>query len=479
MVSINQVCRLRVFHGTFVDCPELGELRIRYRTSVGVSLRDSEEGRILFVKENSEDPVKDAIGFDSSLAEGEIQVVSSKGSTEFFFPGFVDTHIHASQYPNAGIFGNSTLLQWLTTYTFPLEASLADLANAHAVYEAAVRRTLRNGTTTAAYYATIDPESTKLMARICSFRNQRALVGKVCMDQNSPDFYVESTKSCLQGCHDVIQYLQNDLRDPKVVPVVTPRFAPACSRDLMIELSTLAQQYGNLHIQTHLDESQSEVEWVESLFPECETYTQVYDRFGLLTERTVLAHCIHLTESEAKLIKSRKSGISHCPVSNSSLTSGECRVRWLLDQGLKVGLGTDVSGGYTSSILATARHAHLVSRHLAMKEHDPAMREHLKLSVAELLYLATIGGAEALDMQDNIGSFDVGKQFDAQKIDLESAGSNVDVFSWQRPDFTVSSAVKLVPPKLSDEDLIAKWFFNGDDRNVVDVWVGGSPSNLI
>lgn len=478
MISIDQVCRFAVFYGTFVDCPALGELRIRYRTSVGVSLRGAGKGSIKFVKEGSEDPKADAVRFDSTLTEDEVRLVTSGGGTGFFFPGFVDTHIHASQFPNAGIFGNSTLLQWLETYTFPLEASLKDLDVANAVYETVVRRTLCNGTTTAAYYATIDAESTKLMARICSSRNQRALIGKVCMDENSPDFYVESTESCLEGCRVVIDYLQKELNDAKVAPILTPRFAPSCSRELMEQLGKLAQKHGQLHIQTHLSESPSEVEWVKSLFPECSTYTQVYDKFKLLTERTVLAHCIHLSDTEAKLIKSRKAGISHCPVSNSSLTSGECRVRWLLDQGLKVGLGTDVSGGFTCSVLATARHAHLVSRHLAMKEEDPEMREHVKLSVPELLFLATMGGAQTLDMLEQIGSFDVGKQFDAQLIDLETSASNVDIFAWQQPDYKAKIVKgKRAPPKLTDEDLLAKWFFNGDDRNVTAVWVDGMLSH--
>lgn len=470
MISIDQVRRFTVFYGTFIDCPELGQLRIRYNTSVGVPLRGERKGSIQFVKESS-DPVADAINYDSTLLNNEVNLVSS--GSGFFFPGFVDTHIHASQYPNAGIFGNSTLLKWLETYTFPLEASLNDLETANVVYETVVRRTLSNGTTTAAYYATIDPKSTKLMARICSSRNQRALIGKVCMDQNSPDFYVESTDSCLRGCQEVVDYLQNELNDSKVAPILTPRFAPSCSRDLMTQLAAMAAK-NELHIQTHLSESISEVEWVKYLFPECETYTQVYDRFKLITERTVLAHCIHLTDAEAKLIKSRKAGISHCPISNSSLTSGECRVRWLLDQGLKVGLGTDVSGGFTCSVLATARHAHLVSRHLAMKEQDPELREHLKLSVPELLYLSTMGGADALNMGEQIGSFDVGKQFDAQLIGLESSGSNVDVFTWQRPGVKAS---KTSPPLLTNEDLIAKWFFNGDDRNVMGVWVDGILSH--
>ncbi|QLL32516.1 hypothetical protein HG536_0D00380 [Torulaspora globosa] len=469
--------RLAVFHGNFVDTPSLGQLRNRETVSVGVSLTGADKGNIVFIKEGSVDPVADCREFDESLAAEEVVVVDGSGEAAFFFPGFVDTHIHASQYPNAGIFGNSTLLNWLETYTFPLEAALEHAEVAREVYEAVVRRTLANGTTTAAYFATIDAESTKLLARICSSRNQRALVGKVCMDQNSPDYYRETTEACLQNCRRVLSFLDQELKDPKIQPILTPRFAPSCSRELLLKLGQLSQDEGHLHIQTHLCETNEEISWVKSLFPECETYTHVYERFNLLTRKTVLAHCVHLTDDEARLIKAAESGVSHCPTSNSSLTSGECKVRWLLDQGIKVGLGTDVSGGFTCNMLAVARQAHLVSRHLAMREQNQKLRDHWKLSVPEVLFLATLGGAQALDMDEKIGSFEVGKQFDAQLINLKSPGSNVDIFAWQRPTLHINHANNRVrlPPGTTNEDLIAKWFFNGDDRNVSGVWVAGNP----
>lgn len=488
MISLNKnnIYKFCVFYGTFVDTPRLGQVRIRTNTSVGVSLAGADCGRIQFIKEGSQNPLEDAKAFDSSLAESDIAVVdydASVSSTAFFFPGFIDTHIHASQYPNAGIFGSSTLLDWLETYTFPLEASLKDLKVAQVVYQKVVQRTLQNGTTTAAYYTTIDSESSKLMGRICSEAGQRAFVGKVCMDSCSPDYYVESTQESLQSSEDVVTFLQEELADPKVLPILTPRFAPSCSRELMRGLASQARSWGQLHIQTHLSENQSEIEWVKSLFPECESYTSVYDSCGLLTKRTVLAHCVHLTPEEAQLIKRKGAGVSHCPISNSSITSGECRVRWLLDQGIDVGLGSDVSGGHACSILAAARQALMVSRHLAMKEQDTQRKEHVKLSVEESLYLATMGGAHALDMGSSLGSFEVGKQFDTQLVDIESEGSNVDVFSWQRPTFVANtiqtSSKTLPPPSISVQDVLAKWFFNGDDRNVTRVWVGGKLAHSL
>ncbi|SCU86392.1 LANO_0C07844g1_1 [Lachancea nothofagi CBS 11611] len=460
--------KFRVFYGTFVDTPALGQLRIRARTSLGVS----PDGTIQFIKAESQNPLQDAMDFDKSLKPWEISVIDTfqhQGFT-FFFPGFIDTHVHASQYPNAGIFGSSTLLDWLETYTFPLEAGLKDIDHARKIYSRVLDKTLAHGTTTASYYTTIDANSSNLMADICAQRGQRAFIGKVCMDQNSPDYYIESLSDCQHSLQKVVNYIREELKDDKIKPIVTPRFAPTCSKELMTWLGKIAHDQ-DLHIQTHLSENKNELKWVKELFPECESYSDVYDSYNLLTNKTVLAHCIHLSDKEIDLIKERESGVSHCPISNSSITSGECEVRRLLDHGIKVGLGTDLSGGYDVSILATARQALLVSRHLAMKEVDAKKQEHLKLSVNDVLYLSSLGGAQVLAMDQQVGTFEVGKQFDTQLIDLESAGSRVDVFDWQYTKWT-DEGRDIENTKLF-EDLLAKWLFTGDDRNTVRVWVGG------
>lgn len=474
-----QLYKIIVYYGTFIDTPKLGELRVRENCSVGVSfINDRDSGKIVFIKENSNDPKKDALDFDPTVRAQDVQVIDFADNTgqKFVFPGFIDTHIHSSQYPNSGIFGNSTLLDWLETYTFPLEASLSDLDSASKVYSKVIERTLKCGTTTAVYYTTIDTESAKLMGSLCSKYGQRALVGKVCMDQNGPDYYVESTKEAIDGCKDMVSFFENDLNDDKVLPILTPRFAPTCSKELLNKLGEYAAQ-NSLHVQTHLSENYAEISWVKSLFPECSNYTDVYYKAGLLSNKTVLAHCIHLSDDETDLIKKTGSGVSHCPISNSSLTSGECRVRWLLEKEISVGLGSDVSGGYSSSILSAARHAHLTSRHLAMKCQNKTEKNKIKLSVSECLYLATMGGATVIDMQDKIGSFEVGKQFDAQLINLSSPDSNVDIFEWQQLGNLHNTLDKKRPPIIGTEGILSKWFFNGDDRNVQCTWVSGRLVN--
>lgn len=374
-----------------------------------------------------------------------------------------------------GIFGKSTLLDWLDRYTFPLESSLSDLARAKRVYTACIRRTLAHGTTTAAYYATVDVPATNLLADLCLSIGQRAFVGRVCMDRARlcPDYYRdESPEASLKATKETIAHI--DRIDPGyqlVSPILTPRFAPACSNDAMDGLCRI-QKENNLPVQTHISENKDEVHLVKAMFPEAGSYAAVYDDHGMLTPKTVLAHGVHLTEEEGTLISQRASKMSHCPCSNSSLTSGEARVRWMWDKGIDVGLGTDMSGGYSPSILEAARQATLTSRHLAMQIDDQERREKCKLSVEESLYLATRGGAICLGLGDKIGGFEVGKQLDAQLIRLGTVGDdglragedssawtdagNVDIFGWE-----------------TWEERIAKWLYNGDDRNTKKVWVKG------
>ncbi len=348
-------------------------------------------------------------------------------------------------------------MDWLETYTFPLESSLADLKKAERVYGRVIARTLANGTTTAAYYATRDVGATNLLADLCLKRGQRAFIGRCCMDCLGPEWYRdESAERSLEDTKRTIEHIDGiDPGHKLVTPILTPRFAPSCSRGLMSELGKLAKEKG-LPIQTHLSENTGEMQLVAEMFPEDGSYTEVYDHHGLLTDKTILAHAIHLSEAEVDLIKERGSGVSHCPVSNMSITSGLCKVRWLLEKGVKVGLGTDVSGGYSSSILEAGRQAALMSNCVAMAGNVEA-----KLSVEEVLYLGTRGGAKLTGLEARVGGFEVGMEWDAQLVGLGGAEEIVgegplDIFGWE-----------------SWEERIAKWVFCGDDRNTRAVWVKG------
>lgn len=285
------------------------------------------------------------------------------------------------------------------------------------------------------------------------------------MDRMSPEYYRdESTEAAIAAEKEVIQHIEamKNQGDELVHPVLTPRFAPSCTSETLRELGDLARDTG-ARVQTHISENIGEVQMVKELFPPSKSYAHVYDEAGLLGPRTILAHAVHLSEEEVDLIRRRRSCISHCAASNTALTSGCAKVRSLLDAGITVGLGTDVSGGYSPSMLEAVRQSMLVSRCVAMSGDDRA-----KLSLEEALYLATRGGAKVLGLDGTIGGFEVGKHWDAQLVGLGRGvsdhgggmeaenGGRVDIWGWE-----------------SDEDKLAKWVWNGDDRNTRAVWVKG------
>jgi guanine deaminase len=282
------------------------------------------------------------------------------------------------------------------------------------------------------------------------------------MNAMGPDYYRdESTEDTLARTKETIDHIAKiDPTGELVAPIITPRFAPACSKDCLQALGQLQRETG-LHVQTHIAENKPECALVAKLFPESASYTAVYDDAGLLTDKMILAHAVHMSDAEIALVKSRDAKVSHCPSSNTALTSGTCKVRKMLDAGVDVGLGTDVSGGFSASVLEVARQAIWVSRFVAMNEGDAN-----KLSVEDVLYLATRGGAKVVGMSDQIGGFDVGMYWDAQLIALNPVDqaaeklheheAPVDIFGWEKW-----------------EDQIHKWVYGGDDRNTTAVWVRG------
>jgi guanine deaminase len=350
--------------------------------------------------------------------------------------------------------------QSTTTNTAPPDP----LARAKAVYTRVISRTLASGTTTASYYATIHVPATNLLATLAFTLGQRAFIGRVCMDNpdTCPPYYRdESTAETLKATHETIAHCRSlDPGGELVAPIITPRFAPSCLGATLAALGELVAREPEMRIQTHISENKSEVELVKELFPEQASYAAVYDQAGLLTPRTILAHAVHLSKEEIELVKAREAKVSHCPASNSALGSGLCPVRDLLDAGIDVGLGTDVSGGYSASVLEAVRQACLVSRHVGFVRGGDA---RCNVGVAEGLYLGTVGGAKVVGLEGKLGGFEKGMLWDVQEVglggvDAEGGGvdSAVDVFGWE--DW---------------EERVAKWVWNGDDRNVKKVWVGG------
>ncbi|KAJ5919234.1 hypothetical protein N7466_010177 [Penicillium verhagenii] len=512
-----------VYRGTFIHLPRLNSTSTKpeLARNQGVLWVSSANGRI----EGYDWQVSDDASFQSFLSSHgwtdanatsnggagsstPVQVVeSSDAQNEFFFPGFIDTHIHAPQFPNIGLFGSAGLLDWLNEYTYPVESSFGSKSDPNnqqtdpkdtppeglRVYDEVVARTLAHGTTCASYFATIHVPATNALAALCHSHGQRAFIGRVCMDnkEECPAYYVDqSADEGFNATKSTIDYIQTlDPNGTLINPIITPRFAPSCSNQSLDGLGKLAASYSPpLYIQTHIAETTDEIALVHTLFPEAASYADVYDKAHLLTNRTILAHGVHLTQDERTLIRERGSKVAHCPASNSALGSGLAPVRIMLDEGLTVGLGTDVSGGYSPSILEVARQACLVSRLLQYSAEYQNMTGKTvsdgseKLSVEDSLYLATRGGAAVVDMVDDIGGFDKGMIWDAQLVELGSVkNSTVSPLDVTQDNALASQSVSESGP-VGNVDLfgnetwqeqIQKWMWSGDDRNVKSVWVQG------
>lgn len=359
----------------------------------------------------------------------------------FVIPGFIDIHCHAPQFPNSGLGTDLCLLEWLDKHTFKTEAMFSDADFAATVYDRVVRHTLMNGTTTAVYFSTIHKQATIVLGRMAEKHGQRALIGKVCMDCRCPEWYKDdNVEAAVDDNADIITAFE---RSELVKPIITPRFAPVCSSDMMSRLGRMADEHGLL-IQSHVSESVDEVRWMQELYPG-QSYCQVYLEHGLMPiNRTLLAHAIHLTEPEICLIRERNVAVAHCPISNYSLNSGILNVQRLLSEGVRVGLGSDVSGGWTSSMLQVMRTAFIASRSISRP-----------LAVSECFWLATKGGAQCIN-RDDLGCFSVGCSFDALLINAHDD----KLFSM---------------PGDSLHDRFHRFFFNGDDRNILAKYVNGQP----
>lgn len=362
---------------------------------------------------------------------------------KMIIPGFVDLHFHAPQFVNRGLGLDKELIPWLETYTFPEESKYKDLEYAEKAYKNVVKELWRKGTNRCVLFATIHKDATIKLMELLNQAGLSAYVGKVNMDRNAPDILIETTEDSI---NDTEVFLKETVgKYERVKPIITPRFVPTCSPELMRGLSELARKY-DVPIQSHLSENRSEVAWVKELHPECPNYASVYEQFQLFGQQpTVMAHCIYLTDEEIELMAKNKVYVAHSPHSNNNLSSGISPIRKLVGAGVPVGLASDISGGHDVSIMSVIVAAAQVSK-LKWVENsengDP-------LSTAELFYLATKGGGSFFG---KVGSFEEGYEFDALVID--------------------DSSIADVNPRTIEERL-QRFIYIGDDRNIVDRYVAG------
>ena len=338
---------------------------------------------------------------------------------KLIIPGLVDLHIHAPQYAFRGMGMDLELMDWLNQQTFPEEAKYADLAYADRAYTIFVENMKRSATSHACLFATQHRQATELLMDRMEQSGLVSFVGKVNMDREAPDNLRES--SAETSAQETLRWLYEIAgKYQRTKPMLTPRFIPSCTPELLKKLQIIQQEY-ELPVQSHLSENPGEIAFVQELCPESKFYGDAYDAYGLFgrqhpTERTypaIMAHCVYSTQEEIQLIKENGVFIAHCPASNTNLSSGIAPIRRYLNEEMSVGLGSDVAGGHTESMLRAVCDAVQVSK-LYWRLVDASVAP---LTFCEAFYLATKGGGAFFG---NVGSLERGYDFSAVVLDDSS-----------------------------------------------------------
>ncbi len=390
------------------------------------------------------------------LKSGKLRILSD---SEVMLPGFVDLHIHASQWPQAGTALDRPLETWLGEYTFPLESRFKDLVFANEVYLDVINTTLTHGTTTAMYFATVDRESSILLAGLCGESGQRGLVGKVVMDDPSSnsDFYRDASPE--EAVYETEKFINEVLKiqntyKQKIYPVVTPRFIPSCTPKALEGLGMLARKY-DVHVQTHCSESDWAHQFVKEKYGVNDA--KALDNFGLITEKTVIAHAPFLEPDDLKIIAGKKTSIAHSPLSNAYFANSVLPLKDFRSKGVNVGMATDISGGYSPSMYQSIRQAVISSRMLQegvnpSLPRDERGRPCSSITINNAFYSATVAGGIALNLP--IGKLEKGYSFDVQIINMEN---NIPRFYKEK----------------NPEDLLHKILLLSESSNIKEVWVQG------
>lgn len=445
-----------VIQGTAFHTPEWGALEVLENCAIAVNAG----GTIVAVLHPAEDAYEGLI----TDARNK-QTLHLLDQDEVLIPGLVDLHIHAPQWPQLGKALDAPLEVWLQEYTFPLEARYSDHIFAREVYDDLVQTLLSHGTTTAVYFGSVDLHANVILAQACLRYGQRALVGKVAMDdpEQCPDYYRdESAASALNDTKTFIASVQSLQKNNNnlVLPAITPRFIPSCTDELLYGLGQLAADTG-CHVQTHCSESEWEVSHVRDRLNK--TDTEALADYGLLTGKTILAHSNFVNKTDLQLMAKKGAAIAHCPLSNAYFANAVFPARQALDCGVTVGLGTDISGGFSPSLFDGIRYAIMASRHASggtspELSADERGNSDAPLTTVETFHMATTQGGKALSLP--IGQFKCGYAFDALSIRSNKPGS---AFRTHREADSLN-------------DMFEKLVLTADRTCISEIWVNGADS---
>jgi len=398
------------------------------------------EDGCMIVEDGKVKKVGEASGILSELPENT-NLVEYKD--HLIIPGMIDTHIHFPQVEVIASYGEQ-LLDWLNNYTFPAERQFEDKEYASNIANFFLDELLKNGTTTALVFGTVHKQSVDAFFEASEARNTRMICGKVMMNRNAPEFLCDTPESSYQDSKELIEKWHNKGRQ---LYAVTPRFAITSTEEQLQKAGQLLEEYPDVYMQTHISENKDEVAFTKELFPDSLDYLDVYDQYGLLGQRSVFAHGIHLTPREHQRFRETQSSVSFCPTSNLFLGSGLLDIKELEQENVPYSVATDVGGGTSFSMLQTLNEAYKVTQ-----------LNGNKLSALKSLYLATLGNAKTLQLEDKIGSFKEGNEADFAVLDFNS---------------TPLMSLKQSKCKTLAEKLFAMIIL-GDDRAVRATYVAGN-----
>ncbi len=386
--------------------------------------------------------IKD-IGEATSLLSKYPGISTQDQRGKLLIPGLIDTHLHFPQTEMIASYGEQ-LLEWLQNYTFPTERKFENPEYSKLLANKFLKQLWSNGTTTALAYSTVHQCSADALFEAAYEKNMLLITGKTCMDRNSPEWLQDTPEQAEQESEELINKWHNKGR---LKYAITPRFAPTSSPEQMTRLGQLAKTYSDVYIQTHLSENIDEIEWVKSLFPDAKDYLDVYDQYGLVNNRTIFGHCIHLEERTWQRLGETQAIIAFCPRSNMFLGSGLFDINKAEQYKVPITLASDVGAGDSFNMLRTQGEAYKVCQ-----------LQNTKLHPFKGLYMMTQGSAKALSLDDSIGNLNIGTYADFTLLD---------------PHFNELTHLRMNSRENTPQDTIFALSMLGDERSIQSTWIAG------